>query len=173
MRFLIVIFLALLALNINATVVAYDIRYAVFPITEDNWQYATQVDGEPTPSPGTNESYEVLNLTPGTQYYFGIKYVNENGTWSALATVAARTLDLAEPSPSPSPEISSTPTSTVTGSGGGSGTVSTPIVKPTFIPLPIDLPQPKSGNISKEATAIIIMGAAGISLAGLWLVVFK
>jgi hypothetical protein len=68
---------------------AYDVRYSTSPITEQNWDSATPVDGEPAPSPaGSAESFTVSGLQPSTTYYFAIKTSDEAGNWSGLSNVA-------------------------------------------------------------------------------------
>lgn len=73
----------------------YDIRYSVLPLNESNWTTAVQVDNEPVPKPaGQSESFTVTDLQPGTDYYFGIKAVDEASNWSGLSNVVLRqTLD--------------------------------------------------------------------------------
>jgi len=67
----------------------YDIRYLPHidgPIDATNWDIATQVTGEPTPSmAGTSESMTVGGLEPGASYYFAIKTADEVPNWSALS----------------------------------------------------------------------------------------
>jgi hypothetical protein len=58
-------------------------------ITSSNFNSATAV----TPAPaiavgGTVQTYLVLNLQPGTTYYFAMKARDDNSNWSALGTVA-------------------------------------------------------------------------------------
>ena len=66
----------------------YDIRHAQSPITEENWDSATSVDGEPTPgAPGTAEQFTVTELRAGTTHYFAIKTRDEVPNWSALSNV--------------------------------------------------------------------------------------
>lgn len=67
----------------------YDIRYAITPITLQNWDLASQVSGEPSPqTSGTTESFAIGNLNPNQTYYFAIKVVDEAGNWSGLSNVA-------------------------------------------------------------------------------------
>jgi len=71
----------------------YDIRYATSLITEDNWDTATQVQGEPAPEDfGVGRSFTISGLTPGTTYYIAIKTSNETGsTSSPLSNVISQT----------------------------------------------------------------------------------
>jgi len=64
----------------------YDLRYSTSPISESNWAQATQVSGEPTPSPvGSAESFSISGLAPNTTYYFAIKTADEVPNWSVLS----------------------------------------------------------------------------------------
>lgn len=68
----------------------YDIRYLTTMITEDNWDKATQVVGEPTPRPaGMVESCTIADLLPGTLYFFAVRTVDDAMNWSPLSNVAA------------------------------------------------------------------------------------
>jgi len=68
----------------------YDIRYSTSPIDEGNWDAATQVDGEPAPSPsGTAETFTVTGLFTATTYYFAMKVADEVPNWSELSNIAS------------------------------------------------------------------------------------
>ncbi len=76
----------------TGTAAAYDIRYSNSTITEANWDAATQVTGEPTPSAAhSNESMVVSGLSPSTTYYFAIKTADEVPNSSGLSNVASAT----------------------------------------------------------------------------------
>lgn len=69
---------------------SYDLRYREYvygPINSQlRWQYATQVYGEPTPSPaGSTDSMLVSGLEPGGRYYFCIKSSDAAGNISGLS----------------------------------------------------------------------------------------
>lgn len=68
----------------------YDIRYAMIPITEQNWETATKLLNEPLPAavPAT-ENWEIVGLQGKTRYYFGIKAVDNVGNPSALSNVVS------------------------------------------------------------------------------------
>ncbi len=71
---------------------AYDIRYATEMITESNWGAANQVDGEPSPQiAGSQESFIVTGLDPGSSYYFGVKTVDDASNWSEMSNIVMRT----------------------------------------------------------------------------------
>ena len=58
----------------------------------DTWwnSQATQASGLPTPAPsGSNESFEVMGLTPDTQYYFIIRAVDDAGLISDYSNIAS------------------------------------------------------------------------------------
>src|SRR5690606_4597476 len=64
----------------------YDMRYSTAPITEGNWNSATQVQGEPAPlNAGLPQSLILGNLNAGVTYYIGLKVADEELNWSALS----------------------------------------------------------------------------------------
>jgi PKD repeat protein len=70
----------------------YDIRYGTSILSEENWEYATQVSGEPDPQPaGQIETVSVNGLEPDTIYYFGLKVADEVPNWSGLSNVVTLT----------------------------------------------------------------------------------
>ncbi|MEA2029987.1 MAG: hypothetical protein U9N55_00090, partial [candidate division Zixibacteria bacterium] len=84
----------------SGTAYQYDIRYSTSEINDDNWNSATQADGEPNPqTAGSNETFIVEGLNPGTTYYFAIKTADEVSNWSGLSNVVSTTTDLGPPSP--------------------------------------------------------------------------
>ncbi|MFH1366790.1 MAG: FG-GAP-like repeat-containing protein [Patescibacteria group bacterium] len=69
----------------------YDIRYATFPITEENFSSATVVPNPPTPQiSGTTETFEVTGLTPDTLYYFALKTADEVPNWSNISNLVSK-----------------------------------------------------------------------------------
>ncbi len=78
----------------SGTATQYDVRYSLSPITESNWDAATQATGEPTPQPaGSAETFEVFGLAPSTTYYFAIKAADEVPNWSAMSNVISKTTE--------------------------------------------------------------------------------
>ncbi len=81
----------------SGTANAYDLRYSTAPITDDaSFNAATQATSVPPPGPaGTPESFVLLGLTPGTNYYFAIEAIDKVGNRSPLSNVVApcRTFD--------------------------------------------------------------------------------
>jgi hypothetical protein len=76
--------------SLIGTAAGYDIRYALFPITEANWSGAYQVVDEPIPQEsGSLESYTMIGLQPNMTYYFGIKVYDDAGNWSAVSNIAS------------------------------------------------------------------------------------
>ncbi|MGQ9818011.1 MAG: lamin tail domain-containing protein [bacterium] len=70
----------------------YDIRYATFPIYEANFYSAIECEDEPMPSnPGQSDSFTVINLLPGTHYYFALKTADEDSNWSSISNVPSCT----------------------------------------------------------------------------------
>jgi hypothetical protein len=70
----------------------YDLRYSTSNIDNSNWASATQVSGEPAPLPaGSQQTFTVTGLQPGTRYYFAIKTGDEVPNWSSLSNIATRT----------------------------------------------------------------------------------
>ncbi len=70
----------------------YDLRFATYPITIENWDKCTTVEGEPPPSePGVSDYFAVTGLQPATQYYFAIKVGDEVPNWSGLSNVSMAT----------------------------------------------------------------------------------
>ncbi len=75
----------------------YDIRYSTAPITAQNFSSALQdqstlidyVDLQPS---GTNRTYIVAGLTPGTTYYFALKSKFENSSYSVVSNSPSVTL---------------------------------------------------------------------------------
>lgn len=61
----------------------YDIRYSQNLITEENWNEATQLTGEPVPrTAGTTEEFVVYQ-----RGYYAIKTADEVPNWSLLSNV--------------------------------------------------------------------------------------
>lgn len=83
------------------TAAEYDIRMLTSPITLLNWNSATQLTGEPSPSiAGSSESFVVSNLSPEVTYYFAIKSADEIPNWSGLSNVVNGTTSAEEIAPS-------------------------------------------------------------------------
>ena len=83
----------------TGTASVYDIRYALFPIDEENWDAATGVEGEPAPQiPQRTESFTVTGLATGREYYFGLKTADEVPNWSVLSNIDSATTVLVDSS---------------------------------------------------------------------------
>ncbi|MDD5688391.1 MAG: DUF2341 domain-containing protein [Elusimicrobia bacterium] len=73
------------------TATTYDIRYATFSITTNNWNSVTQCNTEPTPLvAGNNQTYTVNGLNANTQYYFAMKAADEAPNWSGISNVISK-----------------------------------------------------------------------------------
>lgn len=76
----------------SGTAASYDIRYLTSSITNDNWNSATQITGEPTPlAAGSTQSMTVSGLTYSTTYYFAIKTSDESSNEAELSNVVSQT----------------------------------------------------------------------------------
>ena len=92
--------------SITGQATEYDIRYALGPINDSNWQYATQFSGEPTPgASGAAQSYLVTNLQVNRRYYFALKTRDNVGNWSALSNTPSCTTYLLCAGAIPIPDV--------------------------------------------------------------------
>lgn len=72
----------------NGLASSYDIRYAEFPITEGNFDSASQALNEPAPqAAGSTESFTLTGLSPGTDYFIAMRSVDLFGNASAISNV--------------------------------------------------------------------------------------
>lgn len=73
-------------------VASYRLRVSTVPITDQNFDFSTNVAITRSPqSPGTTETFTVNGLTGGVKYYFAIKSANFMGTYSAISNSATAT----------------------------------------------------------------------------------
>lgn len=78
--------------GLEGTAASYDIRHSTQPLTDLNWDQATQVEGEPKPKPsGSTEKHTIRGLEPATTYYVGIRAVDEGGNEAELSNVVSKT----------------------------------------------------------------------------------
>ena len=82
---------------------AYDMRYSLTPISEENWSSATQVIGEPMPQySGLEDQITIFGLSASTTYYFALKVIDDEGSQSPLSNILLvntnNTLDSIPPS---------------------------------------------------------------------------
>jgi polygalacturonase/phosphodiesterase/alkaline phosphatase D-like protein len=152
----------------TGTASSYDIRYSTSSIDDANWDSATQVSGEPTPSAaGSSESVTVSGLNASTTYYFAIKTSDEAGNESAISnspsemtgapdtTAPAAINDLAA---SNATAVSVDLTWTATGDDGSTGTAASYDVR--YSTSPIDAANFDSAT---EATGEPTPAASGAS----------
>jgi hypothetical protein len=70
----------------------YDVRYSTVVITEQNWDTATPVSGEPVPKPANQlETFQIIGLVPASDYYFAIKSKDNVFNESGLSNVVVGT----------------------------------------------------------------------------------
>jgi dipeptidyl aminopeptidase/acylaminoacyl peptidase len=75
----------------EGTASAYDLRYALTPITAETWGAALQVEGMPAPKlHGSAESCTVTGLEQATGYYFALKTTDNAGNESDLSNVVSK-----------------------------------------------------------------------------------
>ncbi len=73
------------------TAYEYDIRYATFQITDNNWNLATRVLNAPVPKiAGSKQSIIIENLDSTKEYYFAIKAADEVNNWSRKSSAIAK-----------------------------------------------------------------------------------
>ncbi len=72
---------------------AYDVRYALTPITAATFTQATRVLGVPLPkTAGSAETLAVSNLLAGTPYFLAIKTGDDAGNWSGISNIVGLTI---------------------------------------------------------------------------------
>lgn len=105
--------------SLTGTATRYDLRYSLFPITEESFAYCAGTPGLPRPAnPGTTQQFTIYGLFPGLRYYFALKTADERLNWSKISNVVAfagntlavgpEGVRLAFSSPMPNPARSST-----------------------------------------------------------------
>lgn len=78
----------------SGTAYLYDVRYLNETITPDNWDNATQAQGEPLPqSSGSQETFTLTGLSSGTTYHLTLKVADEVGNYSGLSNVETATTE--------------------------------------------------------------------------------
>jgi hypothetical protein len=56
--------------------------------SDEDWQEATQLSGEPEPLPhGETQTFELSSLTPRVRYYIAMKSWDAYGNWSEISNV--------------------------------------------------------------------------------------
>ena len=74
----------------TGTASQYDLRFSTFPITDQNWDTATLVDGELAPkAAGDIETFVVSTLESAQEYYFALKTSDEVPNISGLSNVVS------------------------------------------------------------------------------------
>ncbi|MBD3337381.1 MAG: hypothetical protein GF355_17855, partial [Candidatus Eisenbacteria bacterium] len=76
----------------DGTAAAYDVRYSISAITNQNWSAADSAGTPPVPqTAGSDEVFTVEGLAAGTRYYFALKAVDDDSNWSDLSNVPSDT----------------------------------------------------------------------------------
>jgi Fibronectin type III domain len=76
----------------TGTAASYDIRYSTSTITAGNWNSATTVTGEPTPTAaGTVQTFTLNGLQGSRQYYVAIRTTDGSGNQSTISNIATGT----------------------------------------------------------------------------------
>ena len=76
--------------NVSGTASSYVIKYSLDPITDLNWDLATDYNSNQNPFPaGSVENATIGGLNPGDTYYVGIKSIDEVGNESALSNISS------------------------------------------------------------------------------------
>lgn len=76
--------------SLTGTATRYDIRYSLFPITEESFNYCQGPSSLPRPAnPGTTQQFTIYGLFPGLRYYFALKTADERLNWSKISNVVA------------------------------------------------------------------------------------
>lgn len=73
--------------SLTGRATTYDLRYALYPITQSNFATAARWPTNPPLMAGSREAYVVSGLTANTLYYFALKTSDEAGNWSALSNL--------------------------------------------------------------------------------------
>jgi hypothetical protein len=76
----------------EGTAASYDLRYSSVPMSDENWDKADEVVGEPEPQKaGSAEALTVNGLEPGTTYFFALKTSDDAENVSGLSNVVSAT----------------------------------------------------------------------------------
>jgi hypothetical protein len=79
---------------------SYDLRRSESTIQASNFDSATPVTGLPSPAPpDSSEQFTVTGLTPGIEYHFAIKVIDDDGNTSAVSNEARVTTGGADTTP--------------------------------------------------------------------------
>jgi subtilisin family serine protease len=73
---------------------ALTFAYSTLPITLENWDVATLVDGPIPTDSGSIQEFTINQLQPTTLYYFAMRVMDNSGQYSALSNVVSVTTPL-------------------------------------------------------------------------------
>lgn len=158
----------------EGTAASYDVRYHDTAITEQNWDAATQFDGEPPPKPAKQlEMVRVSGLAPLTPYFFAVKTTDDEGNESGLSNSDSMMTSQESAPPAPVTDLEAVAidehtallTWTAPGDDGYNGTASqyeirrstTPITASTW-PSATAIPLPPSPKPSGEPESLLVSG---------------
>jgi len=66
----------------------YELRVAIVPLTEANFSSGLIVPGVPSPADaGTHQTFVLRGLSRGTNYWLGLRTMDEAGNWSAISNI--------------------------------------------------------------------------------------
>ncbi|MCX6788715.1 MAG: fibronectin type III domain-containing protein [Candidatus Jorgensenbacteria bacterium] len=71
----------------------FELRYSTTQLTSANFSSGISVTGLPTPVSNTSQGVRISGLTPATLYYFGIRALGSNNTYSIIVFTSAITLN--------------------------------------------------------------------------------
>jgi len=72
------------------TALMYDMRYALNPINNGNWDKAVRVTNPPVPRPsGSQHVFQLSSLVPGETYFIGVKAYDDAANSSTLSNLAS------------------------------------------------------------------------------------
>jgi hypothetical protein len=76
--------------GMEGTAELYDLRWSQEPIADSTWDATAELVRRPFPQPpGTAQSFDLEELTPGTTYYFALKTRDDASNWSEISNSAS------------------------------------------------------------------------------------
>jgi len=101
---------------------SFEVRYATFPITAENWESAVPgAIGPAAGDPGETIEYAVRDLEPEQTYYFAVRNQVRGRVDPQLSNVVSVTLDGSSPPPPPPPPDTTPPAAIADLAAAGTG----------------------------------------------------